>query len=157
MYKLGFEEAEELEVKLPTFTGSWKKRQNSRGKKKIYALLIRLKHFTLRITANRGKFLETGIPNYISCLLRSLSVGQEATIDWFKIEKRVQQGFILSSCLFYLYAIYIMWSGRLNESQAGIEIAGRNIKNLRYAGDATPIGGREEELKSLFIYLFIYC
>ena len=96
-----------------------------------------------------------GIPNHSSCFLRSLSVGQEATIDWFKIEKRVQQGFILSSCLFYSYAIYIMWNARLNESQAGIEITGRNIKNLRCADDTTPIGGREEELKSLFIYLFI--
>ena len=83
MYKLGFEESEELEVNLPTLIGSWQKRQNSRKKKKkrtMSASLIRLKPFTLWITTNHGKFLEMGIPNHHSCLLRSLYVGQEATV-----------------------------------------------------------------------------
>ena len=81
-----------------------------------------------------------GIPDYITFLLRNLYAGQEATVrtghgtmDWFQIEKGVQQGCILSSCLFNLYAEYIMRNAGLDEAQAGIKIAGRNINNLRYA------------------------
>ena len=87
-----------------------------------------------------------------------LYVGEEATvrtghgtIDWFQIGKGVRQGYILSPCLFNLYAEYIMWNARLDEVQAGIKIAGRNINNLRYADDTTLMGESEEELKSLLL------
>ena len=96
------------------------------------------------------------IPDQLTCLLRKLSAGQEATvrtghetIDWFHIRKGVCQGCILSPCLFYLYAEYIMQNIRLEEAQAGIKIAGRNINNLRYADDTTLMAESEEELKSL--------
>ena len=81
---------------------------------------------------------EMGIPNHLTCLLRNLYAGQEATVrtghgitDWFQIGKGVCQGFILSPCLFNLYAEYIMQNARLDEAQAGIKIAGQNINNLR--------------------------
>ena len=85
-----------------------------------------------------------GMPDHLTCLLRNLYVGQEATVrtgygttDWFQIRKRVHQGCILSPCLFNFYAEYIMRNTRLDEAQAGIKIAGRNISNLRYADDTT--------------------
>ena len=85
-----------------------------------------------------------GIPDHLSCLLRNLCVGQEAavrtlqgTTDWFKIRKGVHRGCILSPCLFKLYAVYIMRNARLDEAQAGIKTARRNINNLRYADDTT--------------------
>ena len=85
-----------------------------------------------------------GIPDHLTCLLRNVYAGQEATIttghgttDWFQIGKGVLQGCILSLCLFNLCAEYIMQNARLDEAQAGIKIAGRNINNLRYADDAT--------------------
>jgi len=87
---------------------------------------------------------EMGIPEHLTCLLRNLYAGQEATvrtehgtIDWFQIEKGVRQGCILSPCLFNLYAVYIMRNAGLEEAQVGIKIAGRNINNLRYADDTT--------------------
>ena len=96
---------------------------------------------------------EMGIPNHLTCLLRSLYAGEEATVrtghgtkDVFKIGKGVHQGCILSPCLFNLYAEYIMWNTRLDESQAGIKMARRNINNLRYAGDTTLMEESEEEL-----------
>ena len=99
-----------------------------------------------------------GIPDHLTCLLRNLYTGQEATVrtghwttDWFQIEKGVRQGCILSPCLFNLSAEYIMQNAGLDEAQAGIKIAGRNISNLRYAGDTTPMAEREEELKSLLM------
>ena len=99
-----------------------------------------------------------GIPDHLTCLLRNLYAGQEATVrtghgttGWFQIEKGVHQGYLLSPCLFNLYAEYIMQNVRLNESQAGIEIAGRNINNLRYADDFNLISESEEELKSLLM------
>ena len=99
---------------------------------------------------------EMGISDHFSCLLRNLYAGQEATVrtghgttDWFKIWKGVHQGCISSSCLFNLYADYIMWNARLDEAQAGIKIVGRNISNLRYADDTTLMAESEEELKSL--------
>ena len=89
---------------------------------------------------------EMGIPDHLTCLLRNLYAGQEATVrtghettDWFKIGKGVSQGYILSPCLFNLYAEYIMRNSGLEEAQAGIKIAGRNINNLRYADDTTPM------------------
>ena len=99
---------------------------------------------------------EMGILDLLTCLLRSLYAGQEATVrtghgttDWFQIRKRVRQGCILSPCLFNLYAEYIMRNAGLEEAQAGIKIAGRNINNLRYADDTTLKAENEEELKSL--------
>ena len=99
-----------------------------------------------------------GIPDYLTCLLRNLYAGQEATVrtghgrmDWFKIGKGVCQGCILSPCLFNLYVEYIMRDTGLEEAQAGIKIARRNIHNLRYIDDITLMAESEEELKSLLI------
>ena len=99
---------------------------------------------------------EMGIPDHLTCLLRNLYACQEATVrtghgttDWFQIRKGVCQGCILSPCLFNLYAEYIMRNAGLEEAQAGIKIAGRNINNLRYADDITLMAKSEEELKSL--------
>ena len=97
-----------------------------------------------------------GIPDHLTCLLRTLYAGQEATVrtghettDWFQIGKGVYQGCILSSCLFNLHAEYIMQNAGLNEAQAGIKTAGRNTNNLRYADDTTLMAESREELKSL--------
>ena len=99
---------------------------------------------------------EIGIPDHLTCLLRNLHAGQEATVrtghgttDWFQIRKGVRQGCILSSCLFNLYAEYIMRNASLDEAQAEIKIARRNINNLRYADETTLMAESEEELKSL--------
>ena len=99
-----------------------------------------------------------GIPDHLTCLLRNLCAGQEATVrtghgttDWFHIGKGVCQGCILSPCLFNLYAEYIMRNGGMEEAQAGIKIAGRNINNLRYADDITLMAESEEELNSLLM------
>ena len=101
---------------------------------------------------------EMGIPDHLTCLLRNLYTGQEATVrtghgttDWLQIGKGVRQGCILSPCLFNLYAEYIMCNARLDEAQAGIKIAGRNINNLRYADDTTLMAESEEELKSFLM------
>ena len=101
---------------------------------------------------------EMGIPDSLTCLLRNLYAGQEATVrirhgtaDWFQIGKGVCQGCILSPCLFNLYEEYIMRNAGLEEAQAGIKIAGRNINNLRYADDTTLMAESEEELKSLLM------
>ena len=99
---------------------------------------------------------EMGIPDHLICLMRNLYAGQEATVrtghgttDWFQIGKGVRQGCILSPCLFNLYAEYLMRNSGLEEAQAGIKIAGRNLNNLRYADDTTLMAESEEELKSL--------
>ena len=101
---------------------------------------------------------EMGIPDHLTCLLRNLYAGQEETVrtehgttDWFQIGKRLRQGCILSHCLFNFYAEYIMRNTGLEEAQAGIEIAGRYINNLRYADDTTLMAESEEELKSLLM------
>ena len=101
---------------------------------------------------------EVGMPDHLICLLRNLYAGQEATIrtghgttDWFPIGKGVHQGCILSPCLFNFYAEYIMRNVGLEEAQAGIKIAGRNINNLRYADDTTRMAESEEELKRLMM------
>ena len=98
-----------------------------------------------------------GIPDYLTCLLRNLYAGQEATLrtghgktDWFQIGKGVRQGCTLSPCLFNFYVEYIMRNFGLEEAQAGIKIAGRNISNLRYADDTTLMA-ESEELKSLLM------
>ena len=103
-------------------------------------------------------FERDGIPDHLTCLLRNLYAGQEATVrtgygttDCFQIGKRVRQGCILSLCLFNLYAEYIMRNAGLEEAEAGIKIARRNINNLRYADDTTLMAEIEEELKSLLM------
>ena len=101
---------------------------------------------------------ETGIPDHLTCLLINLYAGQETTVgtghgttDWFQIGKRVLQGCILSPCLFNLSAEYIMQNAGLDEAQAGIKIAGRNINNLRYADDTILMAESEEDIKSLLM------
>ena len=101
---------------------------------------------------------EIGILDHLTCLLRNLYTGQEATVrtghgttDWFQIGRGVCQGCILSLCFFNLYAEYIMRNAGLDEAQAGIKMAGRNINNLRYADDTTLMTESEEELKSLLM------
>ena len=101
---------------------------------------------------------ERGIPDHLTCLLRNLYAGQEATVrtghgktDWFQIRKGVCQGSISSPCLFNLHAEYIMWNAGLDEVQARIKIAERSINNLRYADDTTLMAESEEELKSLLM------
>ena len=99
-----------------------------------------------------------GIPDHLTCLLRNLYAGQEATVrtghgttDWFQIGKGIRQGCILSPCLFNFCAEYIMRNTGLEETEAGIKIAGRNINNLRYADDTTLMAESEEEFKSLLM------
>ena len=99
-----------------------------------------------------------GIPDHLACLLRNLWAGQETTIrlrrgttDWFQTEKGVCQGSILSPCLFNLYTVYIKGNARLDEAQAGIRIAGRNINNLGYVDDTTLMAENKEEQKSLLM------
>ena len=101
---------------------------------------------------------EMGTPDHLTCLLRNLYIGQEATVrtghgttDWFQIGKGVCQGYILSPCLFNLYTECIMRNAGLEEAQAGIKIAGRNVNNLRYADDTTLMAESEDELKSLLM------
>ena len=116
------------------------------------------KPLTVWITTNWKILQEMGLPDHLICLLRNLYAGQEATVrtghgrmDWFEIGKEVHQGCILSPCLLNLYAEYIMRNSGLEEAQAGIKIAGRNINNLRYADDTTLMAENEEELKSLLM------
>ena len=158
MFKLVLEKAEEPEVKLPTSSGSSKKQESSK-RTSISALLTTPKPLTCVNHNKLWKILkDLGIPDHLTCLLRNLYAGQEATVrtghgttDWFQIGKGVRQGGILSPCLFNLYAEYIMRNAGLEEAQAGIKIAGRNINNLRQAGDTTLMAESEEELKSLLM------
>ena len=143
MFKLVLEKVEEPEIKLPTSVRSLKKQESSR-KTSISALLTMPKPLTVWITINWKILKELGIPDHLTCLLRNLYAGQEATVknghgtsDWFQIGKGVRQGCILSPCLFNFYAEYIMRNAGLEETQAQIKIARRNINNLRYAGDTT--------------------
>ena len=123
-------------------------------KTSISPLLITPKPLTVWTTTNWKILKETVIPDHLTCLLRNLYVGQEAivrtahgTTDCFQIGKGVPQGCILSPCLFNLYVEYIMRNTGLNEAQAGIKIARRNINNLRYADDTTHMAETQEELK----------
>ena len=125
------------EIKLPTSSGSSKKQESSR-KTSISALWTMPKPLTVWITTNWKILKEMGLPDYMTCLLRNLYAGQEATVrtghgttDWFQIRNGVHQGYMLSPSLFNLYAEYIMRNAGLDEAQAGIKIAGRNINNLR--------------------------
>ena len=136
VFKLVLEKAEEPEIKWLTSAGSWEKQKSSR-KTSTSALLTTLKPLTVWITTNWKILQEMGIPDHLICLLRNLYAGQEATVrtghgttDWFQIGKGILQGCVLSPCLFNLYAEYIMRNGGLEEAQAGIKIAGRNINKL---------------------------
>ena len=154
MFKLVLEKAEEPGIKLPTSAASWKNQESSR-KTSISALLTVPKPLTVWITINWKILKEMGIPDHLTCFLRNLCAGQEATVktghgttDWFQIGKGVRQGCIFSACLFNLYAEYIMRNAGLEEAQAGIKVARRNINNLRYADDTTLMAESEEELKN---------
>ena len=157
MFRLDLEKAEELEIKLPTSVESSKKQESSR-KTSISALLTMPKPLTFVDHNKLWKIIkEMGIPDHLTCTLRNLYSDQEATVrtrhgttDWFQIGKGVHQVCILSPCLFNLYAEYIMRNTGLEEAQAGIKIAGRNINNLRYADDTTLMV-ESEELKSFLM------
>ena len=143
MFKLVLEKAEEPEIKLPTSAGSSKKQEFQ--KNFYFCFIDYVKAFDCVNHNKLRKILkEMEITDHLTCLLRNLYAGQEATLrtghgptDWFQIGKGVCQGCILSSRLFNLYAEYIMRNTGLDEVQAGIKIAGRNINNLRYADDTT--------------------
>ena len=158
MFKLDLEKAEEPEIKLPKSAGSSKKAREFQ--KNIYFCFIDYAKAFDCVDHNKlWKILkEMGIPDYLTCLLRHLYADQEATVrtghgtrDWFQIGKRICQGCILSPCLFNLYAEYIMRNAGLEEAQAGIKIARRNINNLRYADDTTLMAESEEGLKSFLM------
>ena len=150
MFKLVLEKAEEPEIKLPMFAGSSKKQESSR-KTSISALLTMPKPLTVEHNKLWEILKEMGIPEHLTCLLRNLYAGQEATVrtghgttHWFQIRKGVCQGCILLPCLFNLYAKHIMRNAGLEEAQARIKIAGRNINNLRYTDDTTFMAESEE-------------
>ena len=156
MLKLILEKAEEAEIKLPTPVGSSEKQESSR--KTSASAIDYAKAFDCVDHNKLWKILkEMGIPDHLTCLLRNLYAGQEAivrtghgTTDWFQIRKGVCQGCILSPCLFNFYAKYIMRNAGLDEAQAGIRIARRNINNLQYA-DNIILMAENEELKSLLM------
>ena len=157
MSKLVLEKAEEPENKLPISTGSSKK-QESPIKTSISALFTMPEPLSVDHNKLWKILKEMGLPDHLTCLLRNLYTGQEATVrtghvttDCFQIGEGVHQSCILSPCLFNLYAEYILRNAGLEEAQAGIQIAGRNISNLRYADDTTLMAESEEELKSLLI------
>ena len=158
MFSLDLEKAEEPEIKLPVSAGSLKKQESSR--KHIYFCFIDyIKAFDCVDHNKLWKILkEMQIPDHLTCLLRNVYADQEATVrtrhgttDWLQIGKGVSQGCILSPCLFNLYAEYITRNAGLDEAQAGIKMAGRNINNLRYVDDTTLMAEIEEKLKSLLM------
>ena len=141
VFKLDLEKEEEPEIKLPTSVGLYKKQEKSRNN--IYFYFDYAKAFDCVDHNILWKILkEMGISDHLTCFLWNLYAGQEATVrtrngatDWFQIGKGVHQGCTLSPCLFNLYAEYSIQNAGLDEAQAGIKIAGRNINNLRYADD----------------------
>ena len=150
----GFRKGRGTRDEIATSVGSLKKQETSR-KTFISALLTMPKPLTMWIITNWKILKEIGIPDHLTCLLRNLYAGQEATVrtghgttDWFQIGKGEHQGCILSPCLFNLYPEYIFQNARLDDAQAGIKIAGKNINSLRYT-DNTTIMAESEELKSL--------
>ena len=162
MFKLVLEKTEEPEIKLSTFPGSWKKQE---FQKNIYFCSIDYaKAFDCMDHNKVWKILkEMRIPDHMTCLLRNLYAGQEATVrtghgtgtgsKFFFLKKRSTSRLYIVTLLIYLYAEYIMRNAGLEETQAGIKIAGRNINNLRHADDTTLMAESEEELKSLLMKL----
>ena len=156
MFKLVLEKAEEPEIKLPISAGSLKRQESSR---KISSSALLTMPKPLCGSQQTVEILkDMGIPEHLASLLRNLYAGQETTVrtghgttDWFQIGKGVHQGCIFSPGLFNFYAEYIMQNAGLDEAQAGIKIARRNINNLRYADDTTSMAESEEELKSLLM------
>ena len=158
MFKLVLEKAEEPEIKLPT--SNWIIEKAREFQKSIYFCFIDYANTFDCVDHHKlWKILqEMGIPAQLTCLLRSLCAGHKATVraghgttDWFQIGEGVRQGYILSPYLFNLYAEYIMTNAGLEEAQAGVKIARRNINNLRYADDTTLMADTEEELKSILM------
>ena len=153
MFKLVLEKAEEPEIKCPTFAG-WQKKHESSRKSSMAALFTTPKSLTAWIQRKYRKFLkrwdyQTNLPaSWEICMQvkkQPLEPDKEQLFQiWFQIEKGVPQGYILSPCLFQLYAEYIMRNVGLEGAQAGIKIAGRNINNLRYADDTTLMAKSEE-------------
>ena len=149
MFNLDLEKPEEPEIKLPTSTGSLKKQESFR--RTSTSALLTMPKPLCGSQQTLETFKEMGIPDHLTCLLRNLYAGQEATVrtghgtaDRFQIGKGIHHSCILSPCLFNLYAVYIMRNAGLDEAQAGIKIARRNINNLRHAES-------KEELKSLLM------
>ena len=147
MFKLVLEKAEEPEIKLPTSV----KKTRLFQKTSTSALLIAPKPLTVLLTINWKILQEMGIKDHLTCLLGQLYAGQEATVrtghgttDWFQVGEGVNHGCILPICLSKLYAECIMRNPGLEEAQAGIKIAGRNINKLRYAVDTTIMAESEE-------------
>ena len=157
IFKLDLEKAEEPEIKLPKSAGSSRKQEEFQ--KNIYFRFIDYTKAFDSVDYKKLWFIlkEIRIPDHITCLPRNLYAGQEATVrilygtDWFRIEKGVRQGCLLSPCLFNLYAENIMGNAELDELQAGIKTARRNVNNLRYVDCTTLMAENEEELKSLLI------
>ena len=158
IYNLDLEKLEEPEIKLLLI--HWIIEKAKEIQKNIYFCFNDYAKASDCIDHNKlGKILqEMGIPHHLTCLLRKVYAGQETTVrtghgttDCFQIRKGVHQGCILSPCLFNLYAEYIMRNARLDQAQAGIKIAGRNINNLRYADDTILMAESREELKSFFM------
>ena len=158
MYNLDSEKAEEPRDQIANI--HWILEKAKEFQKKIYFCFIDYTKAFDYVDHNKlWKILqEMGIPDHLTCVLRNLFVGQEATVrtlhgktDWFKTGKGVWQGYILSPYLFNLYAEFIMQNSRLDESQAGIKIARRNINSLRYAHDTTLMAESEDKLKSLLM------
>ena len=154
LYGPAFTSVHQSVICVQLFVGSLKTQESSR-KTSISALLTMSKPLTVWITINWKILKEMGIPDHLTCLLRNLYAGQEATVrtgcgttDWFQIGKGVCQGCILSPCLFNLYAENIMRNSGLDKAQAGIKTARRNTNNLRYADDTTFMAESEEELKN---------
>ena len=155
MFKLVLEKAEEPVIKLPKSVGSSKKQEFQENF--FFCFIDYAKAFDCVNHNKLWKILkEMGIPHHLTCLLRNLYAGQEATVrtvhgttDWFQVGKGVRQGCILSPCLFNFYAEYIMQNEGVDEAQAGIKIAGRNINNLSYADDTTLMSESEEEPEAL--------
>ena len=153
---VGFRKGRGTRDQIATSAGSSRKQESSR-KTSISALLTMPEPLPVWITNNWKILQEIGIPDHLTCLLRYLYAGQEATVrtrhgttDWFQIGKGVCQGCMLSPCLFNLYAEYLMRNAGLEKAQAGIKIARRNISSLRYADD-TILMAESEELKSLLM------
>ena len=151
MFKLDLEKAEEPEIKIAN--SHWIVEKAREFQKNIYFCFIDYaKGFNCVDHNKLWKILqEMGIPDHLTCLLRNLYAGKEATVrtghgttDWFQIGKGVRQGCILSPWLFNLHAEYIMQNARLDEAQAGIKITRRNIRNLRYADDTTLMAESEK-------------